>query len=407
MAQPVVQSVLNGASATTNLAPGTLVAINGTELAPADGATDSVSVMIGGVAAPVSSASPAQISALIPLDAATLNPGQQTTLPLIVTTPAGSSAAFNVTLSRVAPGIFTQDGTPAGPAIAWDANLNPLTAVGADPIVLSATGLGAATDPVIVFIGDQAVNATSAVSVPGQPGFYQITVTGQHPISNRVFLVVDSVQSNISTLPIPVGLNVANVTGSIDGLYPVAGMAPVTFSELLTAATFQIDFDIAPNAAPFTIRARSTSNLLPVSSAVINIDPTLNTGQAMLTEPTAATRVGDFSGAGGGLTDFMTGRPFPGNIVPLSRLDPLVLSAVNLLPMPTEGFAQSPNATFTASGALPPGGHFTIGSGTPQLSNFGGFAIIQRIPGFNQTITFQLFVDGLLVASKDLPYTTI
>lgn len=74
MAQPVVQSVLNDASGTTNLTPGTLVVINGTELAPANGGMDFVSMMIGGAAAPVSSASPGQTSALIPLAAAKLSP---------------------------------------------------------------------------------------------------------------------------------------------------------------------------------------------------------------------------------------------------------------------------------------------------------------------------------------------
>ena len=134
----------------------------------------------------------------------------------------------------------------------------------------------------------------------------------------------------------------------------------------------------------------------------------MNTWQATLIVPTAAARAGDFSNAGTPVLNFSSNTPFPGSIVPLSRLAPQAVSATAAMPMPNGGFGQSPNATFTASDALPSGGHFTVGANSlSQLSNFGGFSQIQRTFPFNQTITFQLFVDGLLIASKDVTYTTI
>jgi len=97
---------------------------------------------------------------------------------------------------------------------------------------------------------------------------------------------------------------------------------------------------------------------------------------------------------------------FPGNIVPPSRLDPIAVSAAQALPFPNSPAVNAANGTFVASGALPDGGHFTIDGATlRELSNFGGFTEVPRQPGgFPQTATFELFVDHLLIASKDIAY---
>ncbi|MBI4470468.1 MAG: hypothetical protein HY650_14220, partial [Acidobacteria bacterium] len=61
--------------------------------------------------------------------------------------------------------------------------------------------------------------------------------------------------------------------------------------------------------------------------------------------PTAAERRGDFSqtefeirpGVSGGILpiyDPWTGQPFPGNVIPLERLDPVALKALGFLPLP-------------------------------------------------------------------------
>jgi uncharacterized protein (TIGR03437 family) len=145
---PVVQGVLNGVSYSGNLAPGTWAAIFGSNLASATKSAarvplpkelDGVSVTIGGIAAPLSFISPGQINAIIPFEV-TLSE----LVPVVVTTPAGASTPFNIYyLSNDSPALFTRNGSPTGPALAFDANLKPLTVATNSPIVLYAAGLGA------------------------------------------------------------------------------------------------------------------------------------------------------------------------------------------------------------------------------------------------------------------------
>ena len=247
-AQPTIQAAVNAASYTNGLAPGTLASIFGTQLAPgADGAAsvplplqlNGVSVTVGGIACPLSYVSPGQINLVIPFEVATLSPSQTITSPIVVTTPAGASPPFSVTLSRNAPGIFTQSGAGTGGALVFNADLSPATAIGTDPIILYATGLGP-TDPpgssdsggtasaplnqvvdsVTVMVGDNPAQVLFAGLAPGLPGVYQVNVIPQGPISNRVAIVVNQRQSNVASLPIPVGMNVANVSASIRGSGP-------------------------------------------------------------------------------------------------------------------------------------------------------------------------------------------
>jgi uncharacterized protein (TIGR03437 family) len=208
----------------------------------------------------------------------------------------------------------------------------------------------------------------------------------------------------------PNGSNVSNVTGSIDGLYPASGASaaqnggmsttgPVTFSELLTAGTFTTAFDISPGASPFTVEA-----MCPAGSAVISINPAQNTWQATYIVPTAAARLGDFSGDGVVVTDYTRSAPFPNNEVPVSRLDPIAVAEASVLPLPNVAGTAGPNGTWSASGTLPAGGHFTIGNGASPLPGFGGF--INLVSRGAQSVTFTLKVDGKLVASKQISFTT-
>ncbi len=222
---------------------------------------------------------------------------------------------------------------------------------------------------------------------------------------------VNVAYGNTNTPIVAGGPNVANVTGSIDGLYPASGAAaaqnngmsttgPVTASALLTAGTFTTAFDISPGANPFTVEATC-----PAGSAIISINPAQNTWQATYTVPTAAARQGSFSGDGFVVMDYLVnGAPFPGNIIPASRLDPLAISAANGLMLPNVAGATGPNGTWSASGTLPAGGHFTIGTGTNPPPGFGGF--INLVSRGAQSVTFTLHVDGALVASKQISFTT-
>jgi uncharacterized protein (TIGR03437 family) len=204
--------------------------------------------------------------------------------------------------------------------------------------------------------------------------------------------------------------NVANVTGSIDGLYPASGAAAeqnggmstsglVTFSALLTAGTFTVAFDILSGAQPFVVQAMSAAG-----PATININPAQNTWQATYVVPGEAARNWNFSGAGFIVTDFLSDLPFPGNVIPFSRVDPLAASAAGNLPLPTVAGTTGANGSSSASGTLPAGGHFTIGAGTGPPPTFGGFINLSTRGA--QSAIFSLYVDGQLVASKQIPFTT-
>jgi uncharacterized protein (TIGR03437 family) len=244
--------VLNGASYSGNVAPGTWVSIFGTELAasvatatsiPLQTTLNAVSVSIGGIAAPLSYVSPTQINAVVPFEITipppSVTPEDVMSLPVVVTTPAGTSAPLTISLSRDSPGLFTLNGAGTGTVIALDANFNLLSAVGGGPIMLYADGLGPTNPPassasggasseplnqvvdnVSVFVGETQATVLFAGLAPGFPGIYQLNVIPNGPISDRVYLQVNGWQSNITSLPISPGSNATKVTGTIQGHYP-------------------------------------------------------------------------------------------------------------------------------------------------------------------------------------------
>jgi len=442
LTQPVVLSVLNAASYTNTLAPGTWAAIFGTHLAVSTASAQTVplpltlaevrSVTVGGVPAPLSYVSPGQINFVVPFEAAL-----GASVPVVVTTSGGVSAPVNIALVRDAPALFTQNAQGTGMAVAFNANFQPITSVGSDVIILYGVGLGPTNPPpassaqggasaeplnrvvdqVQVFIGEVACQVQFAGLAPGYPGIYQLNVIPPAaPASNRLYLAENGMTSNVTTLPIPVGTNVTNVQGSIDGLYPASGTyavedgnqptgGPVSFSEMLNAGAATVSFDIRPNAQPFTVMA-----LGPGATAFLQIDPAGGTWQGYVTSPTAVARVGNFNLYSFVVYDLLSGTQFPDNIIPLSRFDPIETQAANLLPLPNAfPTTPSPNATFVyASQPLIESGHFSIGSGqaSDDLSNlyFGGFVNIGQPPPSTQTAEFLLFVDGMLVATKDVSY---
>jgi uncharacterized protein (TIGR03437 family) len=440
--QPVVQSVLNAASYTHALAPGTWAVIFGTKLAVSTASAQTVplpltlaevrSVTVGNVQAPLSYVSPGQINFVVPFEAV---PGAS--IPVVVTTSDGASTPVNITLVRNAPALFTQNSQGTGTAIALNASFQPIASLGSDAIILYGVGLGPTNpapasstqggasaepfnrvvDQLQVFIGEVPCQVQFAGLAPGFPGIYQLNVIPPPaPASSRLYIVENGAISNVATLPIQASANVTNVRGSIDGLYPASGTyavlsgnkptnGPVTFSEMLNAGAATLSFDIQPNSQPFTVAAVG-----PGSSAVLQIDPTAGTWQGYITSPTAIARLGDFSGSGIVVYDLLSGAPFPANIIPVSRFDPIAFQAASLLPIPNVfPTTPSPNATFAyASRPLKRSGHFSIGSGqeSDDLSSlfFGAFVNIGHGPPSNQTAQFLLFVDGVLVATKDVSY---
>ncbi len=159
-ARPAVSEggIVNAASFTAPVAPGSLISIFG---AGFDGAT----VQVNGVAAPLIVVTPGQINAQLPYE---ISPGPAT---LQVTTPAGTSAPATFTVASVAVGVFTFPGTDR-------AISDPVSAGGV--LVLWVTGYGAVSPAVPT--GRSApldalsfASATPTVTIGGVPATVQFS----------------------------------------------------------------------------------------------------------------------------------------------------------------------------------------------------------------------------------------
>lgn len=436
--QPVVSAVLNAASYSAAVAPGSWVAIFGTNLASAVAGADSVplpaslagvSVTVGGIAAPLLYVSPGQLNVLIP--SGVVIPAN-TVVPLVVTSPGGVSSAYNVRLTRNAPGIFTRNGAGTGRALVFNPSFKAVDTIAAkDNLILYATGLGPtdasgkATDNVEVYIGERQAQVTFAGLAPGFPGVYQVNVTAPVPATDRLYIRAGGWQSNITDVGIRSGSNALNVTGSIDGLFPssdprlnlppcVDELSPdpcggaQTFSIMLHAGTFSVSFDIAPSASPFDVAAVGVAG-----ASVISIDPAARTYNASVSTVTQAAAAGDFSMSVVPLWDYANCTqavcfPFPGpSILPVTRFDPLWFRAIMQLPAPTATTATSPNAVMQVSGTAS-GSHFAVdGQTNSSLSRFGGIVQVPLGPFDKNVSTFKLYVDGNVVAAKDFTYSVV
>jgi uncharacterized protein (TIGR03437 family) len=190
-AQPVVPtgSVVNdGNYSAQGVAPGTLVAIFGTNLATTIPQPDTIplsttwsdvmSVTFNDIPAGLFYISSGQINAQIPFDV--LPAGQSSPVNIVVTRASGASTPTSVSVVPASPGIFTANATGLGQAIATDnddnaiaapagsiANLttHPISIGSGHALIVWCTGLGAVTPPA----GSQPIgNYVAAPPVNGQ-----------------------------------------------------------------------------------------------------------------------------------------------------------------------------------------------------------------------------------------------
>jgi uncharacterized protein (TIGR03437 family) len=223
---PVVASALNAASFATgqSLVQGSLASIFGTALAPSTVSATaiplplslgSVSVTIGGVAAPLTFVSSGQINLQVPW---TLQNGMA---DIVVTVNNTVSAAFKATVGGVAPGIFsTQFGVGTAIAINPDGSLAaPVGSIPGiatrpanvgDTIIILGTGLGLVTPAITtgaassdilrrtiitpsVLIGGVAAQVTFSGLSPQFVGVNQLNVVVPNLPSGTVSLQIDEV----------------------------------------------------------------------------------------------------------------------------------------------------------------------------------------------------------------------
>jgi uncharacterized protein (TIGR03437 family) len=199
-----IVSVVNAASFTGALAPGSVATFYGSNL----GTSASAGALVGGQTATVLLATATQWNVAIPYNATT---GASTI-------QIGTSPAFPITLSQYAPALYSADASGQGIVLSQRPLISGTPSVSAaapafpgDVLTIFATGLGAIDangypNPLpTVTLGGQPVTVVSAVAESSSPGTYQVTV--QLPTSTAagtpaLVLSIGGASSQALTLPV-------------------------------------------------------------------------------------------------------------------------------------------------------------------------------------------------------------
>jgi uncharacterized protein (TIGR03437 family) len=438
-ANPVVTSVVNGASFIPAMSPGCLISIFGTGLAPNLQNASTVplptsllntSVRIAGIEAPLYFVSPTQINAQVPFEVATMIDAnvQFGTVSVVVTSNQASNLAFNITISAAWPALFTVASNGAGQALYVDPNFQSFSTplVPGATIILYATGLGQTSPPATtgagglanqpllnfptVYIGETQAQVMYAGLAPHFVGVYQLNVVVPSNLAtNRLVLAVGNQRSNVTSAVITAGTNTTNASGILDALYPTApgqqpASSPLIFSPLLIAAQFTAKFTLASGAQPFALAAVSEGG-----SSIILVNPAAGTMSGSATVPTPQTDVLNFNNSGILPIDFINGLPFPNSVIPESFFDEVAGTA--LAAMPTVNVPPplgTSTGAFQTTASVLPGATVAIDQqNNSGFASFAGWLVIPYAPYFTERSTaLELFIDGSLVATPQVPYTT-
>jgi uncharacterized protein (TIGR03437 family) len=443
LGQPEIRALVNAASYDPAVPRGCLVSIFGTGLARAASSAasqplptrlDGTAVLVGDLEleAPLYFVSPTQINFQLPFEVL----GER--LPIVVATAAGRSRPFTLVPAAAGPGIFTRSGDGKGPALAFGPNFQPVDTIKAgETVILYATGLGP-TDPPVpsgrsgaaveplnrvtsppeVFLGDAPAQVVFAGLAPGFAGVYQLNVIAQAATTDRVWVRSRGQASNVAEIAISPGQNVTNAVGAIELLYPVSqtqgtqpNAEPVGQSPHVIVARFTARLDIAPDAGPFSVAAIVDGD----ASSVVTFDPAAGTYEGVVTVPAEAPRYGDFSSTGFFPMDLFTCHtgpdgagichPFPGAIVPPSRIPLQERQALSGLPLPDSPASNRATGALRVRGEARRGSTFVVSPDTNnRLSTFGGYITVPLPPAPSRTVTLKLFIDGRRVASTEVAY---
>ena len=200
------RAVLNAASFTPAVAPGSLAAIFGSGLARTGAATV---VEIGGLPARVIAATPFQVNVQVPPEQ---SPGPQR---LVLKSPYGQ-AEQTVELQETAPAIFLV-GEDRAAILNQDGKLNGPTnpAPRGQTVVIYATGLGRvspvgglswAVAPVTIRLQGMDLPAAFAGLAPGFPGLYQVNVALPAELPPGLEVPLALVQAGGPSNPVPVSI---------------------------------------------------------------------------------------------------------------------------------------------------------------------------------------------------------
>ena len=236
--QPVVSAIRNAATnlapdASSGLAPQMLVAIVGENLATAAGSASypwpkqlvGSTVTFNGTAAALAYASPSQINAVVP---SALDGSANATV--VVTTSAGSSTPVTVPIAPSAIGVFTQDMSGCGQAVALNVHADGTVSLNTpqnslDPekdwgLTVFLTGVGAFPDRTdgVPWQFNPADNRPAGGGANGVNAFFGIPDVGSYAPPLTV--------TYAGPMPSQSGVDQANLALSTDPYFVSAGRAP-------------------------------------------------------------------------------------------------------------------------------------------------------------------------------------
>ncbi len=227
--------LVNAASTTAAVAPGTIVSLFGLGLAASSGGASNVplpqslngaQVLIGNIASPVFYSSPGQINFQMPFEIPLAADGTATVQmrAAVLGTP---SPPVTVQLAAAAPGIFTVSQDGKGRGVVLHADNSPVTAANpahvGETVVIFATGLGAVDPPVssgaaspgdipattvappVVKIGGNVANVAFSGLTPGSVALYQVNaaIPSGTPAGDAALVIsVGSATSNQVTVAV-------------------------------------------------------------------------------------------------------------------------------------------------------------------------------------------------------------
>jgi uncharacterized protein (TIGR03437 family) len=360
--QPVVTSVDNAASYSTVLAPGSIAAVFGTDLATTTGESG-VTVTLGGDVCFNYFVSASQINVELPTQ---LAPGPYT---LTVSHDGMTSAPFAVTLVEYAPGIFDfQDATTGSNLVTASAPAR----IG-DVIVSYGAGLGATTPSVPT--GQPAptpaptTNVMPTVTVNGVSA--TVSFSGLTPGLVDEYQVNFTIPEGVPLGAVPVIWSIGGVASSPVNIYIGAGPpASISVNPAWTPGTYQVYTQINPSLAVTVL----DSNSNPVTGATVTFTaPSSGASVVFANDTSTSTAVTDTNGNANSGNFFANGiaGPYQVNATVTGVATPATFGLTNttLGPQPGSGFTLSTAASPSAGGTVtPPSGLYLAPDTIAQLS---------------------------------------
>lgn len=340
-AQPRIGAVVNGAAFREKIAAGSLLAIFGTNLSAATVAAPSLPLptTLNGISIVLTSQQ-GQTPAERTLPLYYVSAGQVNAVLPPETQPGRYTLALNTSTTRVqtdievnrnpmaAADFFTRDGSGRGLALMTDTNFQVIEeGAPGQVVILWATGLGPVdasgrtVRPVELTTGGEVLYA----GLSGWPGVYQINVRLQAIPSIDNWLESSMTGAPLAWLNLTRNRNATGVKGDCDFAWPLPA-SRITFWPIMLMRRNRLEIDISPNAEAFSVSARGLQG---------SYDPAAEKFVFTARVPWPAWRNGDFSNGRAGQTYDILGRgPFPGSIVPTSRLDPEWARVIQRYPVP-------------------------------------------------------------------------